>query len=89
MLATLTCESESIGDFSLGSGRSRQLQHRGTLAHTQAREQHHMPVREFQRVVMGHTGMPRPASERVFDDSENESPAHLQIAVGPIPKYYR
>ena len=30
------------------------MQHRGTLAHTQAREQHHMPVREFQRVVMGH-----------------------------------
>jgi hypothetical protein len=41
------------------------------------------------RIVMGHTGTPRPASERVFDDSENESPAHLQIAVGPISKYYR
>jgi hypothetical protein len=37
-----------------GAGGSGQLQHRGTLAHTQAREQHHMPVREFQRVVMGH-----------------------------------
>jgi hypothetical protein len=66
-----------------------QLQHSGTLAHTQAREQHHLPVQEFQRIVMGHTGTPRPASERVFDDSENESPAHLQIAVGPISKYYR
>jgi hypothetical protein len=37
-----------------GAGGSGQLQHGGTLAHTQAREQHHLPVREFKRIVMGH-----------------------------------
>jgi hypothetical protein len=37
-----------------GAGSSGQLQHRSTLTHAQAREQHHLPVGEFQRVVMGH-----------------------------------
>jgi hypothetical protein len=33
---------------------NRQLQHRRTLARAKAREQNYLPVREFQRVVMGH-----------------------------------
>src|SRR6516164_8376704 len=33
---------------------SRQLQHRRTLTLAQARDQHYLPVREFQRIVMGH-----------------------------------
>jgi hypothetical protein len=37
-----------------GAGGSGQLQHGGTLAHTQTREQHHLPVRELKRIVMGH-----------------------------------
>ena len=32
----------------------RQLQHSGTLTLAQARDQHHLPVREFQRIVMSH-----------------------------------
>jgi len=32
----------------------RQLQHGRTLTLTQARDQHHLPIREFQRIVMGH-----------------------------------
>jgi T6SS, Phospholipase effector Tle1-like, catalytic domain len=36
-----------------GAGGSGQLQHRGTLTHTQAREQHHLPVRELKRIVAG------------------------------------
>src|SRR6516165_11991054 len=31
---------------------SRQLQHRRTLTLAQARDQHHLPIREFQRIVM-------------------------------------
>ena len=41
-----------LPDF--GASGSGQLQHGGRLAHTQAREQHHLPVREFQCIVMGH-----------------------------------
>jgi hypothetical protein len=37
-----------------GADGSGQLQHGGTLAHTQTREQHHLPVRELKRIVMGH-----------------------------------
>jgi hypothetical protein len=37
-----------------GADGSGQLQHRGTLAHTQAREQHHLPVRELKSIVMDH-----------------------------------
>src|SRR5215471_4946210 len=33
----------------------RQLQHRRALAFAQAREQHDLPVREFQRIVMDHS----------------------------------
>jgi hypothetical protein len=33
---------------------SRQLQHGGTLPHTQARERHHLPVRELKCIVMAH-----------------------------------
>src|SRR5262249_21099808 len=33
---------------------SRQLQHGRALTLAQARDQHHLPVREFQRIVMGH-----------------------------------
>ena len=32
----------------------RQLQHGRTLTLTQARDQHHLPIRKFQRIVMGH-----------------------------------
>src|SRR5436189_6211741 len=32
----------------------RQLQHGCTLALAKAREQHRLPVRKFQRIVMGH-----------------------------------
>src|SRR6516165_11767806 len=34
--------------------RDRQLQHGRALTLAQARDQHHLPVREFQRIVMGH-----------------------------------
>src|SRR5258707_9811058 len=37
-----------------GADGSGQLQHRGTLAHTQTREQHHLPVRELKRIMMRH-----------------------------------
>src|SRR6516164_507234 len=32
----------------------RQLQHRRALTLAQARDQYHLPIREFQRIVMGH-----------------------------------
>ena len=35
-----------------GTTATRQLQHSRTLALAQAREQHHLAVREFQRIVM-------------------------------------
>src|SRR5262249_2484413 len=37
-----------------GVGDCGQLQHGGTLAHTQSREQHDLSVRELKRVVMQH-----------------------------------
>src|SRR5262245_47924770 len=54
-------EKRRLANFSrrcLSRGRTmcgdRQLQHRRGLARAKAREQHYLPVREFQRVVMGH-----------------------------------
>ena len=40
--------------LSCGMGGHWQLQHRRGLARAKAREQHYLPVREFQRVVMSH-----------------------------------
>src|SRR6516162_3982286 len=39
---------------SFGAGGGGQLEHGGALALAQAREQHHLPVRKLQRIVMGH-----------------------------------
>ena len=39
---------------SFGAGGGGQLQHCGALALAQAREQHDLPVRKLQRIVMGH-----------------------------------
>ena len=39
---------------SFGAAGGGQLQHCGTLALAQAREQHHLAVREFHSIVMGH-----------------------------------
>src|SRR5262245_2278999 len=54
-------EKRRLANFSrrcLSRGRrmcaDRQLQHRRALALAKAREQHYLPVWEFQRVVMGH-----------------------------------
>ena len=41
-----------LPDF--GASGSGQLQHGRGLALAQAREKHHLPVREFQRIVMDH-----------------------------------
>src|SRR5436190_11469643 len=41
-----------LGGRRMCSGR--QLQHGCTLALAKAREQHQLPVRKFQRIVMGH-----------------------------------
>ena len=39
---------------SCGTRPGRQLQHCRTLAIAQTRDQHHLPVGKFQRIVMGH-----------------------------------
>src|SRR3954454_1707980 len=52
------------------AGPGRQLQHRGALVLAQTREQHHLPVRKFERVVMGHgiIGVDLPEAGKALTD---------------------